>query len=173
MRNLRNLTTARPTANSVGRPGVRPIVTGAALGLAALAATVVPATAQVLDEDRPRLTHARHDFGVNWTLGAPRNGGYLDWDLTAGRTTPELSGYHYLTDRECGRVRVEYYNDSHTLLGSRNGPKHCAPGNGKTQWWTEINSFDSTTVTHVHVLLQDETSNNSFTTVESRTEDFD
>lgn len=62
--------------------------------------------------------------------------------------------YHYLTDQECGRVRVEYYNASHVLLGTDDSGLHCAPGNGKTQWFVS-ESFSSTTVEHVHVELED------------------
>lgn len=150
--------------------------TRAGAGIATvIAATVVsvplaagPALAGPSETDRPKVTRTHHDFGENWTLGAPRNGGHLEWELVGGVTHVDLTGYHYLTDRECGRVRVEYYNSSHVLLGTDDSGLHCAPGNGKTQWFVN-ESFSSTTVEHVHVELED----SSGTLIGSDTEDFD
>ncbi len=141
------------------------------LGIAGATALAVPAQAQILDTDRPRVTATHHDFGKNWALGAPVKGGTLTWDLTNGLTTARITGYHYLTDQECGRVRFEYYDASHSLLGSRQTAVHCAPGNGKTQWWVD-KSFASTTVTHVHVVLQKQKNNGSFSTKGTAYEDF-
>ncbi|HQR28287.1 MAG TPA: hypothetical protein PLP61_14695 [Nocardioides sp.] len=149
------------------------------LGAAALAAlgttlaTVAPTSATVLDTDRPRVTAKHHDFGKHWVVNAPVNGGYVKWDLTQGVTTPIVSGYHYLTDKECGRVQVQFYDDDHDLLGTRYSSAHCAPGNGKTQWWVEIDDFSSTLVTHVHVSVQEKNSDGSFTTLKTKTADFD
>jgi len=121
-----------------------------------------PAHADIKDTDRPKVTETHHDFGTHWVAGAPVNGGYLDWDLTDGVTTPIVQGYHYVSDQECGRVRVEYYDDDHDEIGSRNGPRHCAPGNGKTQWWVDIDSYDSATVDHVHVIVQKQKPNGDY-----------
>ena len=114
---------------------------GATAALGLVAGTALPAAANVVDTDRVLLTDANHDFGLHWTISAPRDGGYVDWDTEDGETTPIVSGYLYVDDRDCGRVRVEYFDDDHDLLGSRNSTTRCAPGNGKTQWWTEIDSF--------------------------------
>lgn len=141
-----------------------------AAGAAGMASA--PAEAVVLDTDHPRVTATHHDFGTNWVLGAPVNGGDLEWDLVNGVTTPRISGYHYLTDQACGRVRVEYYDAGHSLLGSRNSAVRCAPGNGKTQWWTSFTSFSHTNVTHVHVMVQRRNASGSFTTMGTDVEDF-
>ena len=79
---------------------------------AGLAASVGPANAQVLDTDHPRVNVKSHAFGTNWVLGAPVNGGDLTWDLTNGITTASLSGYHYLSDKHCGRIFVEDFTGS-------------------------------------------------------------
>lgn len=150
--------------------------TGAAAGLAtaigaaalSIVATTAPAQAGPTETDRPKVTERHHDFGRNWTLGAPRNGGHLEWELNGGVTSVDLTGYHYLTDQECGRVRVEYYDGNHVLLGTDDSGLHCAPGNGKTQWFVS-ESFSSTTVEHVHVELED----GSGAFIGSDTEDFD
>jgi hypothetical protein len=171
--------TTTPSARAVRNRRVGGVFAGlavATIGLAAATAAVSPASAQVLDSDRPKVTESHFDFGKNWTLGAPRNGGYLDWDEVDGVTTPRLSGYLYLTDKECGRVRVQYYdNDSgeHDLLATKYSSTHCAPGNGKTQWWIEIDSYSSSLVDHVHVDLQRESSSGSFSVVGGDTESFD
>lgn len=144
----------------------------AALGLTFAAMNAGPAEAQVLDTDHPHVTANNHDFGKNWALGAPVNGGDLTWDLTNGVTTVTLEGYHYLADHHCGRVFVEYFNDAHQSLGTDSSSTVCAPGNGKTQWWI-TESFSSTTVTHVHVSVQHHNSNGTYTTVDTDTEDFD
>ncbi len=137
----------------------------AAIGLAAVAG---PAVAGPTDTDRPIITRTDHDFGENWTLGAPRNGGHLEWELVGGVTNVDLTGYHYLTDQECGRVHVEYYNANHVQIGTDDSGLHCAPGNGKTQWFVS-ESFSSTTVEHVHVELED----GSGAFIGSDSEDFD
>lgn len=147
-----------------------PVAFVAALGAAALSvpALASPAAAGPSETDRPKITRTHHDFGENWTLGAPRNGGHLRWELNSGVTTVELTGYHYLTDKKCGSVRVEYYNSDHTLIGTDSSGSHCAPGNSKTQWFVS-ESFSSTTVEHVHVELLD----SSGSLLGSDTEDFD
>lgn len=94
------------------------------------------------------------------------------WDLTNGITTATTTGYHYLTDKHCGRVLIEYFDSSHTILGTDTSSTVCAPGNGKTQWWVS-ESFASPTVTHVHVSVQHQNSNGTFATVATDVEDFD
>lgn len=156
--------------------GIAGVLGAATLGLAAVTAAVAPASATVVDEDRPKVTERHFDFGKNWTLSGPRNGGYLDWDQVDGVMTPRLSGYLYLTDHECGRVRVQYYdNDSgeHDLIGTSYSATYCAPGNGKTQWWIEKESFSSSLVDHVHVDLQEQTASGGYTLVGGDTESFD
>jgi hypothetical protein len=146
-------------------------ILSATAGLGVVAATTLPASANVVDTDRVRLTDKNHDFGIHWTVNAPRDGGYVDWDVEDGENTPAVTGYLYLDDRDCGRVRVEYYDDDHDLLGSKNSKSHCAPGNGKTQWWLDLDSFSHPSVEHVHVLLQDKTSSGSYKTLETETAD--
>ncbi|UMG91921.1 hypothetical protein [Nocardioides sp. TF02-7] len=119
----------------------------AAVGVATLAG---PAEAGPRDVDRPKVTERNHDFGRNWAAGAPVNGGHLEWELSGGRTYVTLSGYHYLARQKCGRVRVKYYDSSHDLLGTDYSALHCAPGNGKTQWFV-TEHFSSRTVEHAHV----------------------
>jgi hypothetical protein len=145
--------------------GIAAALGAAALGVASLAG---PASAGPSDSDRPKVTERHHDFGEHWTVSAPRNGGHLEWQNSNGLNTVTLTGYHYLTDEECGLVHVEYYNGSHTLLGTDESGLHCAPDNGKTQWFVS-ESFSSSTVEHVHVELED----GSGTFIGSDTEDFD
>lgn len=148
----------------------------AAMGLGVLAATTQPAAANVLDTDHPKITESHFDFGTNWAFGAPVNGGDLKWDLINGYTYPKLTGYLYLTDRECAKVQVEYYQDAwgnHTYLGLRESAVYCAPGNGKTQFWINLSSYFSTVVDHVHVKINKQNSNGTFTTVGTDIEDFD
>jgi hypothetical protein len=144
------------------------ICTAIAAAVVSIPVLAAPALAGPTETDRPKVTRTHHDFGENWTLGAPRNGGHLEWELVGGVTSVELTGYHYLTDQECGRVRVEYYNAGHGLIGTDDSGLHCAPGNGKTQWFVN-ETFSSTTVEHVHVELED----GSRTLIGSDTEDFD
>jgi hypothetical protein len=135
------------------------------------------ASATVVHDDRPRITERHIDFGTHWTVSGPRNGGYLDWDEVDGVMTPELSGYLYLTDEECGRVQVEYYdNDAgeHDLLETDETSRFCAPGNGKTQWWVVLDDYDSSLVDHVHVDVQTENADGSFSDVgDGDIEDYD
>lgn len=170
---MRNRTSTISLRNTRARRGRTVLMVAATTGLfgAGLLASVAPASAQVLDTDHPRATAGSHAFGKNWVLGAPVNGGDLTWDLTNGITTATTTGYHYLTDKHCGRVFIEYFNSNHTSLGTDTSSSVCAPGNGKTQWWVS-ESFASPTVTHVHVSVQHQNSNGTFTTVATDTEDF-
>lgn len=149
----------------------------AAIGVLALSGGAVvgamsPAHASASDTDRPKVTETHFDFGKNWTINAPRNGGYLYWTLSGGITTAEVEGYLYLTDQECGRLHVAFYDDDHDYLGERNSAVECAPGNGKTQWWKSV-SYSSSLVSHAHVSVQRENNDGSFTTMGTAVEDFD
>ena len=170
---MRNRTRTIGPRSTRSRRGRALLMVAATTGLvgAGLATAVSPASAQVLDTDSPRVSSGSHAFGKNWVLGAPVNGGDLEWDLTNGITTATTEGYHYLTDKHCGRVFIEYFNGNHARLGTDTSSTVCAPGNGKTQWWVS-ESFASTTVTHVHVSVQHQNSNGTFTTVDTDTEDF-
>jgi hypothetical protein len=145
--------------------GLVAVIGTAALGVAALAG---PAAASPQDTDRPKVTEKHHDFGENWTLGAPRNGGHLEWDQINGDNYVDLTGYHYLTDKACGRVKVLYYDDDHDLLSTDDSGLHCAPTNGKTQWFVS-ESYSHDDVVHVHVELRDSANK----LIGSDTEDFD
>ncbi len=171
----RNLNTKQSTKRSTFVKAAG-LAGAAALTLGAATAAMTPASATVLDTDHPKVTESHFDFGKNWAVGAPVNGGDLKWDLINGYTYPKVSGYLYLTDEECGRVKVSYYDDDggdHTYLGERTTGTYCAPGNGKTQWWVSLSSFSSLYVDHVHVSVQRLNSSGSWTTMGTDYEDFD
>ena len=121
-------------ANRLNDQEVARLVKRTALAAGVLASGVPAAHAAASDTDRPKVTAKHFDFGKNWTVNAPRNGGYAYWNLSNGVTSIDVEGYLYLTNNECGRLRVEYYNDSHTLLTSKNAPRRCANGTAKRQW---------------------------------------
>lgn len=146
-------------------------VAGLAAGI--LTTTAPAASAQVLDTDHPIITATDLDFGENWVLGAPVNGGDLDWDLVNGVTTPRLDGYLYLKNRKCGQVWVDYFDANHTFLALRTSPTYCAPGNGKTQFFVNLSGYSSPLVTHVHVKVNRQNSNGTWTTMGTDIEDFD
>lgn len=163
---MKTITTQHKVAGLAG------VLAAGALGLAGATAGMAPAQAAASDTDRPRITERHFDFGKNWTVSGPRNGGYLYWSLSSGVTTAEVEGYLYLTDHECGRLRVVFYDDDHDYLAERSSAVECAPGNGKTQWWKSV-SYSSTLVSHAHVTVQRQNSNGSFTEMGSVAEDFD
>ncbi len=142
-----------------------------AVTVAALSTGLPAAHAAASDTDRPKVTAKHFDFGKNWSLGAPRNGGYAYWNLSNGLTSIDVEGYLYLTDKECGRLKVKYYNDNHQLLTTSYGPGRCAPGNSKTQWWESL-SYSSTTVSHIHVVVQEKKADGSYADVDDDIEDF-
>jgi hypothetical protein len=152
---------------------VRALVAAVAMGLGILAAAAPQASANVLDTDHPRDTGTHIDFGEHWLVSAPRDGGDLLWDLVDGYTTPKLTGYLYLTDETCGKVQVLYYDDDHDYLGLRESSRYCAPGNGKVQYWIDLHSFNSLYVSHVHVKINRQNSDGSYTTIDTAFEDFD
>ena len=148
-------------------------VVTAALGLAA-ATAIGPASAVVVDTDHPLIKASHFDFGQNWVVNAPQLGGDLKWDSRSGDMYPVLSGYLYLTKKECGRVKMEYYDtdpSGHTYLGESHTVKHCAPGNGKTQWWISLGSYGNNRITHVHVRLEKPNGSGGWSLVEQKTAD--
>ena len=145
--------------------GVVAALGAAALGVATLAG---PALAGPDDTDRPKITKKHHDFGENWSLGAPRNGGHLEWELVGGDVRVDLTGNHYLTDKACGKVVVKYYTDNHVFIDDDESGLHCAPTNKKAQW-TVSETFTHDDVAHVHEDLVD----GSGKLIGSDTEDFD
>ena len=167
--------TRKTTEKTTQKPHLKALagLAGAAALTAGVLASGVPAAhAAASDTDRPKVTAQHFDFGKNWTVNAPRNGGYAYWNLSNGVTSIDVEGYLYLTNNECGRLRVEYYNDSHTLLTSKNAPRRCANGTAKRQWWETL-SYASTTVSHIHVVVQEEKANGTFAEVDHDYETFD
>ena len=167
--------TRKTTEKTTQKPHLKALagLAGAAALTAGVLASGVPAAhAAASDTDRPKATEQHFDFGKNWTVNAPRNGGYAYWNLSNGVTSIDVEGYLYLTNNECGRLRVEYYNDSHALLASQNAPRRCANGTAKKQWWESL-SYSSTTVSHIHVVVQEEKSNGTFAEVDHDYETFD
>jgi hypothetical protein len=165
-------TDARPTRRLRRRLAAAGLVT-AALG-AATSATIGPASAVVVDTDHPLIKASHFDFGTHWLVNAPQLGGTLTWDDQSGVMHPQLSGYLYLTKKECGRVKVEYYDtdpSGHVYLGETHSGKHCAPGNGKTQWWITLNGYGSSRATHVHVRLEKPNGSGGWALVAQKTAD--
>lgn len=113
------------------------------------------ADAVVLDNDRPKLTTKGFDFGLNWDgFGAPLNGGNLDWDVTNGIVTPELSGNLYLKNvsGQCAKIQVVYY-DGHDFVDLEESAVHCAPDNGRHTYAIDIEPVGDGAIDHVHVKI--------------------
>jgi hypothetical protein len=145
------------------------LVAATTLGLGALSAA--PATADTFPQDRPKITEHHFDFGRHWYFNGPKNGGYLDWNFDDGIVTPALSGYLYLTDKECGKILVKYYDEHTGYLSSDSSARECAPGNGKTQWWVTLDDYSSATVDTVEVYVESyDESTGSYTNVGHVTE---
>ncbi len=145
------------------------IVAGAvaAATLTAGAVAVAPAAqATLVDTDRPKVTAQHFDFGKNWTVNRPRNGGYLYWDISGGVTSVDLEGYLYLTKQECGRVRVDLYDNALRLVDYDYTATECAPGNGKTQWWKTL---DAGAVDAVQAIVRVQKLNNNGSYVDKGT----
>lgn len=141
--------------------GLAGVLAATALGVAGATAGMAPAHASASDTDRPKITEKHFDFGKNWAVSAPLNGGYMYWSLNGGVTTAELEGYLYLSDKECGRIHVEYYDDNNSFLAEKNSVVKCAPGNGKTQWWKTI-TYSNELVSEADISVQKQKNNGSF-----------
>ena len=135
--------------------------TAAAAGIAASAAlvtaTALPALAVVVDTDRPKITLQQVDFGLAWNgLGAPLNGGHLNWDVAGGLTTPQLDGNLYINNAAgtCARMRLVSYDVNHVLINSRNGGTVCAPDGALHTYAVNFSAVGNANTTHAHVILQ-------------------
>lgn len=135
-----------------------------------LGLTADPAAAIVVDTDRPRISAQELDFGRNWALGAPINGGFLDWDLTNGIVTPQLTGNLYINNASgtCARMQLRYYDVSHVRLATRSGGTVCAPDGSLNRWSVNLSPYGSAFVTHVHVVLQVQNNNGTYSDVGSQ-----
>ena len=144
------------------------LAAAASLGLGAAAAVGSTASATVVDDDRPKVTERHFDFGKNWTVSGaaqrrlPRlgRGRRRDDAGAVGLPLPDRRGVRpgaggVLRQRR-GRARPARHRRLHD--------RFCAPGNGKTQWWIVLDDFDSSLVDHVHVDVQQENADGSFTT---------
>lgn len=161
-----------------GTPMIRKWATAAVAGLAASAAvvtaTALPAHAVVVDTDRPKLTFQQLDFGLNWNgLGAPLNGGHLDWDVAGGVTTPQLEGNLYINNAAgtCARMRLVSYDDDHIVINTRSGGTVCAPNGALHTYSVDFDAPGHADTTHVHVILQVLNTNGTYSDVGFSTAD--
>ena len=140
-------------------------VIAAALSLT-LCINVLPAHAVVVDTDRPRIPGTPLDFGTNWGVGGPLNGGYLTWDVAGGLTTPHLTGNLYINNAAgtCGRMRIESYDINFLYLNSVNGGTVCAPDNSRHTWSVNLFAPGDPDTTHVHVVIEVQNASGAYST---------
>ena len=98
--------------------------------LAVSAAVVGPAHAS-LDSDHVTLKGNPVDFGGdtwNSVLKVPNNAGRVEWSVTHGFYTPELTGYLYLHNAkgQYARMHIEYYDEGGEYVATQHsGSKHA------------------------------------------------
>lgn len=133
---------------------------GAGLGGLAFAAlmvmTAAPANAIPLPTDHPRITGAEEDFGYNWAINAPVNGGDLLWNVNAGLVTGRLQGYLYMKNAagDCAKMQLLYHDASHNVLDIEESPVFNTGGsNGKRQFFVNEAGAGNALTTHVIVKL--------------------
>lgn len=153
----------------------RTLATGlGGLAFAGMMATMAaPAGAIGLPTDHPRITGSEEDFGYNWVLGAPVNGGDLFWDVTAGLVTGRLQGYLYMKNAagDCAKMQLLYHDANHNVLDIEESPAFKPGGsNKKKQFFVDEAGPGNALTTHVVVKLNvDHDCNGSWSTVGSET----
>lgn len=132
-----------------------------------------PAGAIGLPTDHPRLIGGDEDFGYNYVLGAPVNGGDLFWDVTAGLVTGRLQGYLYMKDAagDCAKMQLVYHDANHNVLDIEESPVFDTGGsNKKRQFFVNEAGPGNALTTHVLVKLNvDHGCNGTWSTVDSQT----
>ena len=132
---------------------------GLLLAAGLLVGVAGPANAVIVGvADRPKISASGRDFGNNQFLGAPLNGGIVNWDMDpfTGVITPWISGQMYLNNMEddCTRIFVIYHDASGNELGTRQSPQQCPNDNKSYQYTISISSFGDPDVDHVHIRLE-------------------
>ena len=139
--------------------------------LSALALTIgaMPTASAVVPVDRPLISAGNYDFGGSFAAGVPVTGGTLRWETTPqGVVRPKLTGNLKLTAGACGRIQVEYFNPvNHNQLATRTTATSCGPSTTVVQ----VDNFADALARHVHINLQRQSANGSYTTVGSVIED--
>jgi hypothetical protein len=129
-----------------------------ALAAAAVLATAGPANAAFIGgTDRPRISESGRDFGNNQFLGAPLNGGIINWHFepATGVITPWISGQLYVNNLsgDCAQIVVKYHDSAHNELDIRSSPRYCPSDNRSHQYTISISSYGDPDVDHVIVQL--------------------
>lgn len=117
--------------------------------------SATPAGAVTLATDRPKITAQELDFGNNWVVNAPVNGGYLYWNFNNGIVTPRLTGKIYINNASgtCARMQLQYFDGS-TKLATKNGGTVCAPNGALNTWNVDMAPYSSALTDKVKVVLQ-------------------
>jgi hypothetical protein len=136
---------------------------GAAAAMASLTLglglTAEPASAAVVDNDRPRITASGYDLGLHWSgFGEPIDGANLDWSETNGIVTTRLTGYLYINnnDGECAYLSLVYHDVNHNWMGTDFSGEGCADGNKLNKFWLDEETPDiiaSASLDHVTIQL--------------------
>jgi len=150
----------------IARPLTGLATVAVAVGLA-VGAAALPAHAVVVHTSHPKITAQHLDFGTNYTLGAPLNGGDLDWDVAGGLTTPRLTGKLYINNDAgtCARMRLKSYDENHVWINTRNGGTVCASDGSLHTWNVDFAAPGDPDTTHVHVILQVQNTNGTYSNV--------
>jgi hypothetical protein len=130
---------------------------GLLLAAGLLVGVASPANAVIVgNTDRPKISASGRDFGNNFFISGPLNGGIVNWDLTNNVITPWISGQLYLNnmDNDCTRIWVIYHDSSGDELGTRQSSWYCPSDNRSHQYTISISSFGDPDVDHVHIRLE-------------------
>lgn len=137
-----------------------------------VATAATPASAAIVDTDRVLLTANGFDFGINWTLSGPRNGGYLDWDDDGATINPRLRGWLYINNEEdeCAWVQVQHFTAAGQSLALAESDEYCAQTNSREQFWATVDDYDHPNIAYVTVRLIHRVSSNTAEILDTETE---
>ncbi len=118
------------------------------------------------------ITASGLDFGGDlFALGVPTGKGHLDWKLSGGQVTPQLTGTLHIDNAAgaCGRMRLTYMTATGTTLDRAYSTTRCATDNRHHEWAVALGPFGDRTVGKVKVTLQSIATNGSVLGLGSKT----
>jgi hypothetical protein len=110
------------------------------------------------------ITKPGIDLGVvDFAGGAPTAPATMNWRLDDSQVFPELEATLHMTNLAgvCGRVRLRFLSDEDGYLDSEESDPECPPTNAHEDYPVDLDSYNSSLIDEVEVVLQTDTGPNN------------
>lgn len=104
-----------------------------------------------------KITEDGFDFGGRtFAVGVPTNSAEVIWTWDQGQVHPRVVGTLHINNAAtaCARLRIEYFDVTHTRLTEQFSGKMCAPDNQHYIKEIDLDAFKDNALTHLRIELQ-------------------